>query len=625
MKKIFLTICLAFALTSYGCGVALVRLRQPIGHYVERYDDPAWGIKKLLFLLEKQRNRGQDGTGVSILQFNVPPGQEYFHHFKSASPNSLDELAREVSANLKKLKDPSDPLDDLAWKNQSPFIGEILLGHLRYATHAGLNLKYCQPYLRPHYIPGCQFALAGNFNMTNTPDLFKDLSDQGLVLSIESDTQVILDTIAYQLDRSYDRNLVASNGLPVSAQQEIESILKQVAKDWDGGYVFCGVLGTGDLFACRDPAGIRPGYYFINEEVVAVASEKSALMEAFDLESADIVPIKPGHALLVKKDGDISQVSIVPELPQKQCSFERIYFSKANDDEIYSERKALGRNLAPRVIEALDSNLGNVVFTYVPNSSISAFQGLIEGVNDWVEKETQSKLKKGTLSPEDLNIKIRAEHIIAKNQKIRTFISSDMIRNSLVTQLYEVTKGIVKPEDTLVVLDDSIIRGTTLRESLIPKLLQLKPKKIILVSSAPPVLYPDCYGIDMSQLGRFVGFQAAISMLRERDQEKLIDEVRHAALRQKNLPPNRMQNCLKKVYDSFTLDELSHKISRLISPAFCKIPIQVIYQSIEGLHKAMPNFKGDWYFSGDYPTPGGYQVLNNSFLKWYLNDDSRSY
>ena len=616
MNKLFLALfTLLFPLLNHGCGVALVRLRQPIGYYVERYDDPAWGVKKLLFLLEKQRNRGQDGTGISTIQFNIPPGHEYFHLLKSAETNSLDSIVKEVAANLKKIKDPADPLDDLAWKKQSPFIGEILMGHLRYATHSGLNLKYCQPFVRTHYVPSCQFALAGNFNMTNTNDLFEHLNQLGLVLSLESDTQVILDTIAYQLDRSYEKNLVASNGLLKGVNTEISSILKQAAADWDGGYVFCGALGNGDLFACRDPAGIRPGYYFINEEVIAIASEKVALMEAFDIGEKEISPIKPGHALIVKKEGDISQIQISSPLPEKQCSFERIYFSKSNDAQIYNERKALGRNLADLVYEALKGDLEHAIFTFVPNTSISAFQGLIEGISEKSQKTPQN----GKISFP------RVEHIIAKNQKIRTFISSDLIRNSLVLQLYEVTKGIVGPEDTLVVLDDSIIRGVTLRESLIPKLIGLNPKKIIIVSSAPPVFYPDCYGIDMSQLGRFIAFEAAVALLKERSQENVLEEVRHAALRQKNAPPHQMQNCVKKIYDSFTQTELNNKIAKLISPAFCKTPIQVIYQSMDGLHAALPHHRGDWYFSGDFPTPGGYKVLNNSYLKWYLNDDSRSY
>jgi amidophosphoribosyltransferase len=595
MKKSIVAMCiflLYFPSLCHSCGIAAVRLRQPIAYYAERYEDPAWGVKKLLFLLEKQRNRGQDGTGISIVQFQMPSCKKYFHTLKSADPNSLDQIARQVLDDLKLLNSSSHSLSSLEWKSQSPYIGEVLLGHLRYATHSGLQLKHCQPFIRPHYIPKCQLALAGNFNMTNTDELLQNLETLGFAFPMESDTQVILDKISYELDRDNEPKL------------EIASILKKAAKEWDGGYLFSGALGNGDLFVLRDPAGIRPGYYFVNEEVVAVASEKGALIETFDITEKEISSIKPGHALIIKQEGEISEVPILDPLPERQCCFERIYFSKANDPEIYQERKMLGRNLAAKVFEALGNNLEHTIFTFVPNSSISAFQGLVEGISEL--NQVRSKILP------------RIEYIIAKNQKVRTFISSDLIRNSLISELYEVTKGVVTSEDTLVVIDDSIVRGATLQNSLIPKLLRLKPKKIIIVSSAPPVLYPDCYGIDMSQLGKFIAFQAAVEILKDKGEEKTL-----TALYQGN--GEAVKNPLHKMYHSFNMDELSQKIATLISPPSCTTPIQVIYQSLEGLHSAMPNFTGDWYFTGEYPTPGGYKVLQNSLLKWHLKDPSRSY
>jgi amidophosphoribosyltransferase len=592
----------------HECGVALVRLRKPISHYWKKYNDPAWGIKKLLVLMEKQRNRGQDGAGIALAKFNMPPGQEYFHHFRSASENALDSLVIDVMKDLQEMKGFDDPnYDEMALKKKSLFAAEVYLGHLRYATHSANDLKCCQPFVRPHYVPSCQFALAGNFNMTNTPYLFHRLDDLGLVLTSESDTQVILDSIAYQFDQS--AHLMAANGMKAAPQLDIADALRNAAKDWDGGYVFCGIIGNGDLFACRDPAGIRPGFYFVNEEVIAVASEKAALVEAFDISFNEINPIKPGHVIVVKKSGEIAETSFTPPLAEKQCSFERIYFSKANDPEIYLQRKALGRQLAATVFEALGNNLEHTIFTYVPNSSISAFQGLVEGMS-----EISGKLPK-------------VEYIIAKNQKIRTFITPDQKRNNLVRELYEVTKGIVGKEDTLVVIDDSIVRGTTLQESLLPKLIKLNPKKIIIVSSSPPVMYPDCYGIDISQMGRFIAFQAAISLLKDRNQQEILKDVQRLCLQQMNFPPSQMQNGVKKIYAPFTQEEISNKIAELVTPPHLawEGTLQVIYQTIDGLHQALPSYSGDWYFSGNYPTPGGLMVLNTSFLKWLLGDTSRSY
>jgi amidophosphoribosyltransferase len=469
--------------------------------------------------------------------------------------------------------------------------------------------------------------------MTNTPYLSHRLDNLGLSLTNQSDTQIILDSIAYQFDQQYHRDiktdLAASSDRPLSygnAAVDIVSSLKSAAKDWDGGYVFCGIVGSGDVFACRDPAGIRPGFVLITEEVVAVASERVSLAEAFGVDLDEIAPIQPGHVIVVKKSGEISDSLFTDPLPEKQCTFERIYFSKPSDPEIYKQRKALGRQLAPVVFDALGKDLKDAIFTYVPNSSISAFQGLVEEIAKISHKTLLQKYI--GLGPQALDQfsyePPRVEYIIAKNQKIRTFISSEQKRGTLVREL---TQGIVGKEHTLVVVDDSIVRGTTLQESLLPKLIKLNPKKIIIVSSAPPVMYPDCYGIDMSQLGRFIAFQAAVSLLKERNQQEVLKEVQALCLQQIHFSSSQMQNGIKKIYAPFSQEEISRKIAELITPPFSSWDgsIQVIYQSLEGLHEAMPGFTGDWYFSGNYPTPGGVGVLNNSFLKWLLGDTSRSY
>jgi amidophosphoribosyltransferase len=567
----------------HECGVALVRLKKPLSFYPE----PSWGINKLMTLMEKQRNRGQDGAGIAVVKCQTPAGKEYMHHLRSIAPNAVDHLFEQVIVGLK----------------ETTFIGEAMLGHLRYATHSGIDVRLCQPFIRPHGMPGRHFALAGNFNMTNSSELMDDLQGFGVMPTSTSDTQIILDTLAYHLDAEYEIHQCKN-----SQQLDIAKVLQNAAKRWDGGFVFCGILGNGDAFVCRDPAGIRPGYYISNDAVFAVASEKVALMDTFNVKEHEVFAVQPGTILVFKPETGLTQNRFAPSLPIKECTFERIYFSKANDPQIYRERKALGKNLAESVYNAIGGDLANTVFTFVPNSSLIAFQGLVEEISH-------------------LSHQPRIEYLITKNQRIRTFISSDQIRKTLVAQLYEVTKGIVTPEDTLVVIDDSIVRGVTLKESLVKNLIELNPKKIIFVSSAPPVIYPDCYGIDMSQIGRFVAFQAAVALLKERGEDEILENVRKACLNQKELPASQMQNFVKQIYEKLTPEEIAQKVSKLITPHTPEWhgTIEVIYQSLEGLHRAIPHFKGDWYFSGNYPTPGGFKVLNASYLNWIEGSDLRSY
>lgn len=619
--------CYASEQIPHECGVAVVRLRKPLAYYSAQYGDVAWGMNKLMTLMDKQRNRGQDGAGVAVVKFDIPSGQEYLHQVRAAGDDALDHLYDQIFKELHQIKEKT-----ASAIKQNPYLGEAMLGHLRYATHSSCDFKFCQPFVHVDTVACKHFALAGNFNMTNTQSLFNQLHKWGLSLTTESDTHVILEMIAYYLDREY-QNITqqAQEKEAISEQIDLARVLKKAATLWDGGYVFAGMLGNGDAFICRDPAGIRPGYYYLNDEVFAAASERVALMDAFDISEDKILPIKPGHVLVIKKSGEISETPFTSPLPEKQCSFERIYFSRASDPLIYQQRKALGKNLAARVYEAIGGDLEHAIFTYVPNSSICAFQGLVEEINRIARQSLlEEMLSKQKFDDEELEklvqAQARTEYLVAKNQKMRTFISNDQKRDNLVAQLYGVTKGIVTPRDTLVVIDDSIVRGTTLKESLVRKLMSLKPKKIVIVSSAPPVMYPDCYGIDISQFGRFIAFQAAVSLLKERNEMHVLKEIEALCMKQNYLPPHKLTNEIKKLYDRFTLEEISHKVAELIKPADAKgVQIQVIYQTIDGLHKSMPGYDGDWYFTGEYPTPGGYQVLNTSYLNWCEHLDCRAY
>ncbi|MGA8164179.1 MAG: hypothetical protein WB791_04025, partial [Waddliaceae bacterium] len=603
----------------HECGVALVRLRHPLSYYAKKFDNPAWGVVKLLSLMEKQRHRGQDGAGVSVFNSHALFGETPLHCFHFASKNALNDLIVAVMADLQQLSSVSG--------QSSPFIGEIYLGHLRYATYGGLQLKYCQPFVRAHPNPCLHFSLAGNFNMTNMSALCRQLKEWGAAANTgESDTQVILNMLAHQLDREYD---------PISNQIDLVKVVKQAAAKWDGGYVFGCMLGNGDVFLCRDPAGIRPGYYIVNEDVIAAASEKGALMEAFDLEEEEVLPIQPGNIIVIKSNGEIKKSPFTESLRQRQCTFERIYFSKIDDPQIYRERRRLGQNLALKVLESLEDDLSQTVFTYVPHSGLIVFQGLVDEVirrsHQNQLQEIKDKMERGIPLRADVSdlpqVQPRVDYIIEKLQKIRTFISPDKGREDLVDKTYHVRKGIVREGDTVVIVEDSIVRGTTLRESIIKKVIALKPKKIIVVSASPPILYPDCYGIDMSQMGHFIAFQAAVSLLKEQGKTDLLEEVRIRCLKQSEQPCSQMCNEVKRIYDCLTLEDISSKVARLLTPDHSNWEgsIEVIYQSLDGLRNAMPDYEGDWYFSGEYPTAGGFAVLNKSYLQWCNDDDSRSY
>lgn len=721
----------------HECGLALVRLRRPLTYYRDRYGDAAWGLRRLYLLMEKQHNRGQDGAGLAMVKFDMPPGETYLRRVRTDKHNALEHIFDEVMRDIRQRSVASgqwsvdkekqaqgrtdhglatapaekpglimreggenpvfhqrsvnehkcgtsgpqaatehwplttDHSFDLAVKRRHRFIGELYLGHLRYGTYAGRHGCNCHPFVRKNNIASRNLAIAGNFNMTNSGELFKQLIEYGLHPVGDSDTNVILERIGYFLDREHD-HLNATMGPEsfrhldgreladaISNELNLVRILSKASKGWDGGYVFAGLLGNGDAFACRDPAGIRPGFFHIDDEVIAVASERAALANVFNVDSGQIQPIKPGHVLAIKRSGEVVHERFTDLLPLRQCTFERIYFSRGNDPDIYQERKALGRNLAPRVLNLIGNSLEHAVFSYIPNTAEAAYMGLIERLDELTRAQNTedlwNRIKSGSIERDELekflNGRLRAEKIAHKDQRLRTFITHDAARRDLVMHIYDITRGVVKPNDALVVLDDSIVRGTTLRESIITILSRLNPARIIICSSAPPIMYPDCYGIDMSQLGRFIAFEAAVALLRERRMECVLEEVEQKCREDARLALDEIEhritasangahqsplatrhspitlNHVAAIYAPFTLEELSAKVAELVRPRNISWtgPIDVVYQSVDGLRAAMPNHSGDWYFTGNYPTPGGYRVLNQSYLNWRQAQDVRAY
>jgi amidophosphoribosyltransferase len=633
---------------NHHCGLAFVRQRQPLSYYQRRYGEPAWGLRRLHLLMEKQHNRGQDGAGVAVVKLDMPPGAEYVKRVRSDKHNAIERVFDTVMQDVEELSERQiTQLTDSQLKRRCAYVGEVYLGHLRYGTHSDNALANCHPYLRRNNIASRNLAIAGNFNMTNSRQLFDQLLEFGLNPTGDSDTQVILERLGFCLDREHEY-LEATMGpesfmglegrqlaQEISREIDLVRILGKASEHWDGGYVFVGLLGNGDAFVCRDPAGIRPAFYYMDEEVVAAASERSALANVFDVDPDRIEPIAPAHALVVKRGGRIDHRQFTDPLPIRSCSFERIYFSRGSDPAIYVERKALGRNLAPRVSAALGDDLDHAVFSYIPNTAEAAYVGLVEEIDRLARsrraEELWQRVQRGDATQADiqrlLDGRLRTEKVAHKDQRLRTFIAHDAARRDLVLHIYDITRGVVKPDDTLVVVDDSIVRGTTLRESIITMLSRLDPRRIIIVSSSPPIMYPDCYGIDMSQLDRFIAFEAAVALLHDRGEEGLLEEVEQRCEAQEKLEPDKMVNHVAAIYDRFTLDEISAKIAQLVRRADLDWGgrLDIIYQSVEGLRAAIPGHTGVWYFTGEYPTPGGYRVLNTSYLNWRRGHAGRAY
>ena len=625
----------------HECGVAMLRLLKPLDYYQKKYGTSFYGLNKMYLLMEKQHNRGQDGAGIANVKLDVSPGKRYISRKRSIDSNPIQDVFKQVNKRFVELED-SDPekLKDTEWmKKHLPFTGELFLGHLRYGTFGENTIEQCHPFLRQNNWKTRNLVLAGNFNMTNVDELFEQLVDLGQHPKQMADAVTILEKIGHFLDEANDeiyyknKDKYSKKEITKVIENElnIQDILMQSAKYWDGGYLMCGLLGHGDAFALRDPNAIRPAYYYKDDEVVVVASERPVIQTAFNVKADKIYEIKRGHALIIKKDGKVEEKQVREPLEKKSCSFERIYFSRGNDKEIYNERLELGKRIFPKVLKSIDNDVKNTVFSYIPNTAEVSYFGLLKGCHAYLNEVKTKKIQDLGNNPnhdeiaEIMKISPRAEKIAIKDAKLRTFITSDDSRNDLVSHVYDITYGTVKETDNLVMIDDSIVRGTTLKQSIIRILDRLGPKKIVVVSSAPQIRYPDCYGIDMSRMGNFIAFQAAVSLLKERGKDTILTETYNKCKSQEDLPKEEMQNHVKEIYKPFTADDISKKISELLTPEGTKAEIEIIYQSISDLHGSCPNHLGDWYFTGDYPTPGGTKVVNKSFINYMEGNNNRAY
>ncbi len=623
----------------HECGLAMIRLRKPLSYYHEKYGTSLHGLKSLQLLMRKMRNRGQDGAGMATIKLDHPPGKKFISRKRSNDKNYLDHLWKGVYRRFDELN-PEQLADGEYLKNNLPYTGELMMGHLRYGTHGSNDIETCHPFLRQSNWKTRCLIVAGNFNLTNVGELFQELVELGQFPKEKSDTVTVLEKIGHFLDDEVQRihqwhkpdghSNIEINDI-IADELDVQRLLKRASKKFDGGYVMGGMIGHGDAFVMRDPAGIRPAFYLENEEFVAVASERPALQTTFNVPFESIHEVEPGHALIIKKNGDVSMEPFTKKLPRAACSFERIYFSRGTDRDIYLERKELGRRLAKAVTKAIDYDFNNTVFSYIPNTAETAYMGMVEGLEDelteWKRKAIKKKQKAGKNGiSKILKTKVRNEKIVVKDGKTRTFIADTSSRDDMVSHVYDVTYGIVRNNiDTLVLLDDSIVRGTTMRDSIIKIVSRLKPKRIIIVSSAPQIRYPDCYGIDMSRMGEFVAFKAMEALLKKKGKEKMMKTAYKKALEELKKPPAKQKNALKKLYAQFKYEEVSDMIAEIITPKGTKPQVDVIYQTIEDLRLSCPNNNGDWYFSGNYPTPGGFRVVNKALVYYMEGIDKRAY
>ncbi len=627
----------------HECGIALIRLLKSPEYYLNKYGNSVYGLQKLHLLMQKQHNRGQDGAGIACVKFDMPPGKNYIDRYRSNSSTPIKDVFNEVYTKLNRIADDTPALlDDTQWlKENLPFTGELFLGHLRYGTFGGNSIENLHPMLRTNNWKTKSLILAGNFNMTNNDELFETLVQLGQYPLETSDTVTVMEKIGHFLDEENERQYRKLKKTGISKKEATDHIIKNIeilpilrdsAKSWDGGYVIAGMLGHGDAFVMRDPSGIRPAFYYADDEVVIAASERPVIQTAFNLMHYQVKELDPAKALIIKKDGKLIIDYFTEPKQKKSCSFERIYFSRGTDHDIYQERKNLGKLLGDTIMQKIDYDLKNTIFSYIPNTASVAFQGLVEYLKDFSASQIKEKImrEQGKLTKERLDIifsiRPRIETIAVKDAKLRTFITNDMSRNDMVAHIYDVTYGVVREnKDTLVVLDDSIVRGTTLKQSIIKILDRLRPKKIIIVSSAPQIRYPDCYGIDMAKLNDFIAFKAAIALLKETHQEDVINKVYALSKKQENLPKEEIVNYVKLIYKPFTAEQISRKIAQLVKSDDVKADVEVVFQSIENLHKAIPDHPGDWYFTGDYPTPGGNKVVNKAFINFIEKRDERAY
>lgn len=605
----------------HECGLAFIRLRKPFSYYQQKYKTVLYGLNKLYLLMEKQHNRGQDGAGIATVKVNTEPGYPFMHRLRNNSKQSLSDLFSQIWSEINEVEkyQPEIKNHPGLMKGHINVLGEVLLGHLRYGTQGKNDLEFCHPFVKRNTIPSRNIALAGNFNIVNTEEILRNFNQD----FCESDLAAMLEVI--------HKNIVEEDEAHPE-ELNIENVLRKSIKLFDGGYHVGGVIGNGDGFVFRDAHGIRPAYYFINDEVIVAASERAAIRTAFNLDENEVKELNPGESLIAKADGSFKIIQLVPPLERKACSFERIYFSRGSDEKIYKERIALGYNLSATVLKAIEYDLKNTIFSFIPNTAETAFYGLIKGAEDYLNKIKIERILSwnGNIDEEKLsemvNRRIRVEKIAIKDVKLRTFITEDNSRNEMVQHVYDITYGTVrKGIDTLVVIDDSIVRGTTLKESIVRMLARLKPKEIIIVSSAPQIRYPDCYGIDMSKIGDFIAFKAVLALIKERKMEGLLTEVFDRCKQLESKGELQNENLVKQLYKPFSTEEITNKISELITPEDIRLPISVIFQKIEDLHSACPNNLGDWYFTGNYPTQGGNQVCNRAFMNFMEGKNKRGY
>jgi amidophosphoribosyltransferase len=628
---------------NHECGIALVRLLKPLSYYQKKYKTAFYGLNKTYLLMEKQHNRGQDGAGVANIKFDVEPGTRYISRYRSNHKQAIADIFQRIQLKFEDAakKHPSS-LNDTSWlKKNLPFTGELWLGHLRYGTYGGNSVEACHPFLRQNNWMTRNLVVAGNFNMTNVDELFNDLISIGQHPKEKADTVTVMENIGHFLDEENEEMYQKFRKLGNSKQEispliaehmDVAKILRNSSVNWDGGYTIAGLLGHGDAFVLRDPAGIRPAYYYRDEEIVVVTSERPTIQTAFNVPVESIKEIKPGHALIIKRNGRITEEKIKEPTQRLSCSFERIYFSRGSDIDIYKERKELGRLLCQQTLQSVDYDLRNTVFSYIPNTAEVAFYGMLHGMEDYLRDVQKRKIKALGPNPTDeklseiLSIRPRSEKIAIKDAKLRTFITNDDDRSDMVAHVYDITYGTIrKGQDNLVVIDDSIVRGTTLKNSILRMLDRLGPKKIVIVSSAPQIRYIDCYGIDMARIGDLVAFRAAIQLLEDNNMEHVIDEVYERCKEQLEKGVREMKNFVRMIYQPFTAEQISAKIAELVKPEGFNAELQIIFQKIEDLHSACPNHRGDWYFSGNYPTPGGNRVANRAFVNYIEGINKRAY
>ncbi|SDF21139.1 amidophosphoribosyltransferase [Chitinophaga filiformis] len=609
----------------HECGLAFIRLRKPFSYYQQKYGSVFYGLNKLYLLMEKQHNRGQDGAGIATVKLNTEPGVPFMHRLRSSAPQAIGDIFAKVRDEIDEIEKYQPEITKYPglMKGHIRFLGELMMGHLRYATQGKNNVELCHPFVRHNTIPARNLALAGNFNLVNVDELFKFVNVEPGETHRNSDLAAMLEVLHHFLSKEDEER---RNGL------DVKNILQQAFSMFDGGYHVCGLIGSGDAFVMRDAHGIRPSYYYINEDVIVAASERAAIRTAFNVGENEVLELMPGNALIVKENGEYSVEQILAPKERRACSFERIYFSRGNDEKIYKERTALGYHLSETVLKSIDNDLRNTIFSFIPNTAEIAFYGMLKGLEDYLNKiKVERILSWGKDFDEEkltemVNRRIRIDKIAIKDVKMRTFITADTSRNEMVQHVYDITYGTVRPGiDTLVVIDDSIVRGTTLRESIIRMLDRLGPKRIIVVSSAPQIRYPDCYGIDMSKIGDFVAFKAAIELLKDHGKEHILQEAYGLCMELQRTNTLHAQNVVRNIYKPFTTAEISAKIAEIITPSDINAKVDVIYQSIESLHQACPNNLGDWYFTGNFPTPGGNRVVNKAFMNYMEGKNERGY